>query len=61
LARALAVKPKLLLLDEIAGGLTEGECTTLVATIKELRHDGISIIWIEHLVHALLAAIDGCW
>jgi branched-chain amino acid transport system ATP-binding protein len=58
LARALAVKPKLLLLDEIAGGLTEGECTALVATIKELRRDGISIIWIEHIVHALLAAID---
>jgi branched-chain amino acid transport system ATP-binding protein len=58
LARALAVKPKLLLLDEIAGGLTEGECTALVATIKELRRKGISIIWIEHIVHALLAVID---
>ncbi len=58
LARALAVKPKLLLLDEIAGGLTEGECTALVTTIKELRREGISIIWIEHIVHALLAAID---
>jgi branched-chain amino acid transport system ATP-binding protein len=58
LARALAVKPKLLLLDEIAGGLTEGECTALVATIKELRSEGISIIWIEHIVHALLAVID---
>jgi branched-chain amino acid transport system ATP-binding protein len=58
LARALAAKPKLLLLDEIAGGLTEGECAALVATIKELRSEGTSIIWIEHIVHALLAAID---
>ena len=58
LARALAVKPKLLLLDEIAGGLTEGECAALVATIKALRGEGISIIWIEHIVHALLAVVD---
>src|SRR6185503_3806587 len=43
LARALAVQPKLLLLDEIAGGLTEGECAALVATIKALRGEGISI------------------
>jgi branched-chain amino acid transport system ATP-binding protein len=58
LARALAVRPKLLLLDEIAGGLTEGECAALVATIKALRGDGIAIIWIEHIVHALLAVVD---
>jgi branched-chain amino acid transport system ATP-binding protein len=58
LARALATDPKLLLLDEIAGGLTEGECQELVATITDLRKTGISIIWIEHIVHALLAVID---
>ena len=58
LARALATAPKALLLDEIAGGLTEGECTALVATIKALRDEGISIIWIEHVVHALLAVVD---
>ncbi len=58
LARALATKPRVLLLDEVAGGLTEHECTALVALIKELRQRGISIIWIEHVVHALLAAID---
>jgi branched-chain amino acid transport system ATP-binding protein len=58
LARALATRPRVLLLDEVAGGLTEHECTALVALIRALRQSGISIIWIEHVVHALLAAID---
>jgi branched-chain amino acid transport system ATP-binding protein len=58
LARALATNPRVLLLDEVAGGLTEPECATLVGLIKELRQTGISIIWIEHVVHALLAAVD---
>jgi branched-chain amino acid transport system ATP-binding protein len=58
LARALATKPRVLLLDEVAGGLTEHECATLVTLIKEVRAGGISIIWIEHVVHALLAAVD---
>jgi branched-chain amino acid transport system ATP-binding protein len=58
LARALATKPRVLLLDEVAGGLTEHECAVLVALIKEVRKSGVSIIWIEHVVHALLAVID---
>ena len=58
LARALSTRPRVLLLDEVAGGLTEHECTALVALIRELRQSGISIIWIEHVVHALVAAID---
>src|SRR5712671_2458088 len=58
LARALATQPKVLLLDEIAGGLTEHECAALVALIKDIRQAGISIIWIEHIVHALLAVVD---
>jgi branched-chain amino acid transport system ATP-binding protein len=58
MARALATAPKLLLLDEIAGGLTEGECSELVATIREIRQTGVAILWIEHVVHALLAVID---
>ena len=53
LARALATQPKLLLLDEIAGGLTEGECKQLVATIRRVHQKGIAIIWIEHVLHAL--------
>ena len=58
LARALCAKPKLLLLDEIAGGLTENECHDLVDTINTIRGTGISIIWIEHIVHALLSVVD---
>ena len=58
LARALATKPKVLLLDEIAGGLTEPECHALVGEISEIRALGVSMIWIEHIVHALLAVID---
>jgi branched-chain amino acid transport system ATP-binding protein len=57
LARALATVPKVLLLDEIAGGLTESECQELIATIKQIHADGVSIIWIEHVVHALLAVV----
>ena len=58
MARALATAPRLLLLDEIAGGLTEGECLELVATIRDIRQTGVAILWIEHVVHALLAVID---
>ena len=47
-----------MLLDEIAGGLTEGECTELVATISEISASGVAILWIEHVVHALLAVIE---
>jgi branched-chain amino acid transport system ATP-binding protein len=57
LARALATQPKILLLDEIAGGLTEGECHSLVETIRDVMSTGISIIWIEHIVHALLSVV----
>ncbi|KAB0622605.1 ABC transporter ATP-binding protein [Castellaniella defragrans] len=58
MARALASEPRLLLLDEIAGGLTEPECRELVAAIAEVRRAGVAILWIEHVVHALLAVVD---
>jgi len=58
LARALGARPSLLLLDEIAGGLTEQECRSLIETINAVRASGVSIIWIEHVVHALLAVVD---
>ncbi len=58
LARALATKPRVLLLDEIAGGLTEAEVHTLIATIRDIRATGVSLIWIEHIVHALIATVD---
>lgn len=58
LARALATGPRVLLLDEVAGGLTEHECAALVALIKGIHADGVSIIWIEHIVHALNAVVS---
>lgn len=58
LARALATKPRALLLDEIAGGLTEPEVHELVETINGIRAENMSIIWIEHIVHALLSVVD---
>ena len=58
LARALAAEPRVLLLDEIAGGLTESECHVLVDTIRNVRATGVTIVWIEHIVHALLAVVD---
>jgi branched-chain amino acid transport system ATP-binding protein len=57
MARALATEPRLLLLDEIAGGLTEGECLELVDTIRDIHRTGVAILWIEHVVHALLAVV----
>jgi branched-chain amino acid transport system ATP-binding protein len=58
LARALATRPKLLLLDEIAGGLTDDEAQELVAEIKAIKSRGVTMLWIEHVVHALLAVAD---
>jgi branched-chain amino acid transport system ATP-binding protein len=58
LARALATAPNLLLLDEIGGGLTEQEVQQLIGTIRDVRETGVAVIWIEHIVHALLATVD---
>ena len=58
LARALATGPRVLLLDEVAGGLVEHETAALVDLINDVRATGISIIWIEHIVHALIAVVD---
>lgn len=58
LARALATEPSLILLDEIAGGLTEKELPPLIEMIRGLRDSGVTVIWIEHIVHALLAVVD---
>jgi branched-chain amino acid transport system ATP-binding protein len=58
LARALATGPRVLLLDEVAGGLVEHETAALVDLVKQVRASGVSIVWIEHIVHALIAAVD---
>jgi len=58
LARALATDPRVLLLDEIGGGLTDAEAVELVATVKELRARGLAVVWIEHIVHVLVQVVD---
>lgn len=58
LARALATRPRLLLLDEIAGGLTEHEARELVDELRRIKQEGVTMIWIEHVVHALLSIAD---
>lgn len=58
LARALATEPRLLLLDEIAGGLTDPEVVELTAIIRDLQKDGVTVLWIEHVVRALLSTVD---
>lgn len=58
MARALATQPDIVLLDEIAGGLTEAECHELVGFIKQINQEGTTIVWIEHVVHALLSVVS---
>jgi len=57
LARALATSPRLLLLDEIAGGLTEAESAALADTVRQIHSRGIAIVWIEHVLRALTAVV----
>ena len=56
-ARALATNPRVILLDEIGGGLTEGELIQLIDLIGGLRASGLTIVWIEHILHALLKVV----
>ncbi len=58
LARALATQPTLLLLDEVAGGLTDPEVAQLVEIVRGVNADGIAVIWIEHVVRALTAVVS---
>lgn len=58
LARALATTPRVVLLDEIAGGLTDMEVNELTVIIRGLRDEGIAVVWIEHVVRALLSTVD---
>lgn len=58
LARALAARPHLLLLDEVLAGLNPSEIAGMVATIKEIRNQGVTIIMIEHVMHAVMNVSD---
>ena len=58
LARALATRPRLLLLDEVAGGLTDPEVAELVEIVRAIRDEGVAVVWIEHVVRALTASVE---
>jgi branched-chain amino acid transport system ATP-binding protein len=58
LARALATQPSLLLLDEVAGGLTDPEVAQLVEIVRGVNAEGTAVIWIEHVVRALTAMVS---
>ena len=58
MARALATRPRLLLLDEVAGGLTDPEVAELTGIVQSVQAEGVAIVWIEHVVRALVACVD---
>jgi branched-chain amino acid transport system ATP-binding protein len=57
LARALATRPSLLLLDEVAGGLTDPEVAQLVEIVRGVNAEGTAVIWIEHVMRALTPVV----
>ncbi|MEL7098496.1 MAG: ATP-binding cassette domain-containing protein [Pseudomonadota bacterium] len=57
-AKALATRPKVILLDEISGGLTESEVQALIGIVRDLKTPDLAIIWIEHIAHALSETCD---
>jgi branched-chain amino acid transport system ATP-binding protein len=54
LARALATKPKLLLLDEVMAGLRPGEVTEMLPTIRKINETGVTIVIVEHIMQAIM-------
>lgn len=58
LGRALATRPDLILLDEVAGGLTEGEAEQVLKIVKEVQRKGVSIVWIEHIMAMMSEGVD---
>jgi branched-chain amino acid transport system ATP-binding protein len=58
MAKALGADPKVLLLDEVAAGLTDPEVAGLVEIVAGLRTRGVAVIWVEHVVRALVGLVD---
>jgi branched-chain amino acid transport system ATP-binding protein len=58
LARALATKPRMMLVDEVAAGLTDQEVHQFIALIHAIRKSGVTILWIEHVMQTMLTATD---
>jgi branched-chain amino acid transport system ATP-binding protein len=58
LARVLAMRPKLVLIDEVAAGLTDQEVNLFIELVASIRKSGITIVWIEHVMKTMLTATD---
>lgn len=58
LARSLALTPSLLLLDEVMAGLNPAESNEMIELIRKIRNSGITIVLIEHVIHAVLSLSD---
>lgn len=58
IGRALATEPKILLLDEVGGGLTETEVGLIINLVKTVKSQGVSVIWIEHIIRTMLEGTD---
>jgi branched-chain amino acid transport system ATP-binding protein len=56
--RALATQPSLILLDEVAGGLTEGEAKEVLEIVKKTSQKGVTIVWIEHILMMMSEGVD---
>ena len=58
LARALGLRPRLLLIDEVAAGLTAKEVDEFIDLVRAIRGMGVTIMWIEHVMRTMLTATD---
>jgi branched-chain amino acid transport system ATP-binding protein len=58
LGRAMATDPQMILLDEVAGGLTEAETENILQIVQEINKRGVSIIWIEHILMTMSRGVD---
>jgi len=58
LGRAMATQPSVILLDEVAGGLTEGEGAEVLQIVKKMQAKGITIVWIEHILMMMSEGVD---
>ena len=58
IARAIVARPRLLLLDEVAAGLTNAEVSDMIRIVNHLKGIGFTIVWIEHIMEAMVSSAD---
>ncbi|MFU1979903.1 ABC transporter ATP-binding protein, partial [Bordetella avium] len=61
LARALATRPRLLLLDEVLAGLNPSEIDEMIPVVKKLTDDGVTVLMIEHVMRAVMSLAEQVW